>query len=545
MKKRIATLIVLSLVLSAILLPTLTACNNGTKGESGGDKLVIYNWEDYIDAEIDEETGKTLLDEFADYYKEKTGRALSITYTTFDTNETMMTKVLKGDANVDLICPSEYAIEKLLTAGCLLNHNDIKADIQGDLTKYGISLDNMSSLKSGWGNIDHGVMDKINEMFGDIKTQDGTLHNMTEYMVPYMYGTLGILYNTSVVSLEELEQYGWGVLWNVQKNEKLENKILMKDSVRDTYAAAIFYMYEYGLLPEKYKDYTVQELINCTDDEMVAAAEKVLTDQREHISGYEVDFGKDDMINKIAYVDLAWSGDAMYAIEESYNPDKTFKNLATGEETNYLLDYFVPTIEIDGEEKEFGNVWFDGWAIPKTAQNVPAAKEFINFMCRPDVAMRNMMEIGYTCSFDPDKYIAGEDEFTIEAVNCLLENEYVWEISDDEIAENYPDGDCIIKEIDGVKYDLTEFFGDHRRYPDFNKSEGTLGVMQDFGAQNDAVVSMWERVKGGDEFPWKLIVAIVACVAIVAGAFGLCFLVRHVKSKRQPHIDADSEQQTA
>ena len=57
------------------------------------------------------------------------------------------------------------------------------------------------------------------------------------------------------------------------------------------------------------------------------------------------------MINKIAYVDLAWSGDAMYAIEESYNPDKTFKNLATDEETNYLLDYFVPTIEIDGEEK--------------------------------------------------------------------------------------------------------------------------------------------------------------------------------------------------
>lgn len=67
---------------------------------------------------------------------------------------------------------------------------------------------------------------------------------MTEYMVPYMYGTLGILYNTKVVSIEELEQYGWGVLWNEQKNERLENKILMKDSVRDTYAAAIFYMYE-------------------------------------------------------------------------------------------------------------------------------------------------------------------------------------------------------------------------------------------------------------------------------------------------------------
>ena len=86
MKKRIATLIVLVLALSAILLPVLTACNNGTKGESGGDKLVIYNWEDYIDAEIDEKTGKTLLDEFADYYKEKNWSALSITYNTFDTN---------------------------------------------------------------------------------------------------------------------------------------------------------------------------------------------------------------------------------------------------------------------------------------------------------------------------------------------------------------------------------------------------------------------------------------------------------------------------
>ena len=68
-------------------------------------------------------------------------------------------------------------------------------------------------------------MDKIKEMFGNVKSQDGKSHNMTEYMVPYMYGTLGILYNTSVVSQEELEKYGWGVLWNVQKNPKLENKI--------------------------------------------------------------------------------------------------------------------------------------------------------------------------------------------------------------------------------------------------------------------------------------------------------------------------------
>ena len=480
MKKRIATLIVLVLALSAILLPVLTACNNGTKGESGGDKLVIYNWEDYIDAEIDAETGKTLLDEFADYYKEKTGRALSVTYTTFDTNETMMTKVLKGDAKVDLICPSEYAIEKLLTANCLLNHNDIKAEIQNDLTKYGISLDNMSSLRSGWGNIDPQVMDKIESMFGNVKSQDGAIHNMTEYMVPYMYGTLGILYNTSVVSIEELEQYGWGVLWNVQKNEKLENKILMKDSVRDTYAAAIFYMYEYNLLPEKYKSYSVQELINCTDDEMVAAAETVLTEQREHISGYEVDFGKDDMIIEIVYADFAWSGDALWAIEEGGHDEETNTD---------QLGYYVPDAA--------SNIWYDGWCIPTSVNNKLAAMMFIDYMCNPMSSVRNSVAIGYTSATDKNLLKADQD-----VLQYLIDCEYIEDFDDE------------------------SYFEDEGRYPVINE---TLGVMRDFGKRNDVVVNMWQRAKSGDGVDvnlWYVILAIVGAIAVVAGVY---FIVQAIK----------------
>ena len=478
--KKLSTLIVLVLVLSAVLLPTLTACNNGAKGESGGDRLVIYNWEDYIDSEIDEETGKTLLDELADYYKENTGRALSITYTTIDTNETMMTKVLKGDANVDLICPSEYAIEKLLTAGCLLNHNDIKAEIQDDLTKYGISLDNMSSLRSGWGNIEPEVMDKIKEMFGNVKSQDGKSHNMTEYMVPYMYGTLGILYNTSVVSQEELEKYGWGVLWNVQKNPKLENKILMKDSVRDTYAAAIFYMYEYNLLPEKYKDYTVQQLINCTDDEMIAAAEKVLTAQREHISGYEVDFGKDDMINEIVYADFAWSGDALWAIEEGGYDEET---------ETYQLDYYVPDVA--------SNIWYDGWCIPTSVNNKLAAMMFIDYMCNPMSSIRNSVAIGYTSATDKNVLMNDEDVF-----QYLIDCEY----AEDETDFSY--------------------FEDTRRYPTINE---TLGDMRDFGKRNDVVVNMWQRAKSGDGVDvnlWYIILAIVGAIGLCVGTY---FIVQAIK----------------
>ena len=127
--KKPVKLIVLFALLACILLPTLTACD---KADGGGaaERLVIYNWEDYIDIDM--------CDDFEAYYKEVTGRTIEITYTTFDTNETMMTKVLKNDANVDLICPSEYAIEKLLHAGCLLNHNDVLADISAQAAELGL-----------------------------------------------------------------------------------------------------------------------------------------------------------------------------------------------------------------------------------------------------------------------------------------------------------------------------------------------------------------------------------------------------------------------
>ncbi len=469
MMKRTTVLLVLILVLSCVLLPCLTACNNGATGEQGGDRLVVYNWEDYIDNEIDEETGKRLLDEFADYYKEKTGRSLSITYTTYDTNETMMTKVLKGDANVDLICPSEYSIEKLLVAGCLLNHNDVKADIQADLDKYGISLDNMSSLRSGWGNIDPNIMDVIAGMFNSVKANDGKTYDMTEFMVPYMIGTLGILYNTSKVSIEELEEYGWGVLWNVQGNEELENKILMKDSVRDTYAAAIFYMYEYDLLPEKYKGYSVQELINCTDDEMVSAAEEVLTQQREHISGYEVDFGKDDMINEIVYADFAWSGDALWAIEEGGYDE---------ESDTYQLGYYVPSVA--------SNIWYDGWCIPTSVNNKLAAMMFIDYMCRPLSSIRNSIAIGYSSATNKELMQADED---------------------------------VLAYIEDCEYDVEEYFENESRYPVINE---TLGVMRDFGTRNDVVVNMWQRAKSGNTVEpglWYVILVIVGATALVIGGY--------------------------
>jgi len=213
--KKTLCLIITAALLACALLPVLAACDSG--GVGGTDKLYVYNWENYIDLRIIKEN-------FPAYYKDVTGRSLEIVYTTFDTNETMMTKVLKGDANVDLICPSEYSIEKLMRADCLLNQRDVYNDVKPQLERYGVSLEAMSSINDdGYGNIEPGIMDVIKPMFNGLECADGKTYNMTEYMVPYFWGTLGILYNTSVISLEELEEYGWGGLWNRQDNKKLYN----------------------------------------------------------------------------------------------------------------------------------------------------------------------------------------------------------------------------------------------------------------------------------------------------------------------------------
>ena len=462
MKKTIS-LILFVAVLSCLLLTCFAGCDSSTATSGkNSDKLVIYNWEDYIEPE--------LLDEFAAYYKSVTGINLKITYTTFDTNETMLTKLLQGDATVDLIAPSEYAIERLMTKDLLVSLTDLKEQIVTKNPKYANCFDNIGNGKDGnYGTTDKNILDKINAEFAAIKVGNEN-RAMSDYMVPYMWGTLGILFNPEYISREEVEQYGYGVLWNKGNNKNINGKILVKDSVRDTYCAAVLYMYEYGLLPEKYQSYNIQELINCTESEMTEAAEKVLTEQREFISGYEVDFGKDDMINKTAYVDLAWSGDALWAIEEA-------------EAVGMELDYVAPSVG--------ANIWFDGWCIPKCSPNNLAALMFIDFMNVPDNAIKNSLAIGYSCSADKDVLKA-----TPSVTEILEENEY----------------------------DAEEYFADERRYPDFS---GEFAVMHDFGKANDAVVAMWERAKAGSGIPMTLIYVLIG----VVGVFGILIAGYAIKEK--------------
>lgn len=425
--------------------------------------LVVYNCADYLDL--------TLIGEFEKYYKEVTGNNLKLVYSTYDTNETMYTEVSKGDSSIDIIVPSEYAIQKL-------RDNNLIYKVSELWETYGAPLGLENPNRNGLVNSE--IIDKIDGIFGD----------MSDYTVPYMWGTLGIMYNAEYVTEEDLAA-GWGIFWNVKDNPKLHHKILVKDSIRDTYAMAVLYLKEYDLLPDEYKGYTNQELINCTDESFRKIVEQALKDQRDVIKGYEVDFGKDDLINGIAYVDLAWSGDAMYAIEEA---------TVDGVE----LGYYVPEIG--------SNIWFDGMCIPKTSKNPRAAVMFIEYMCRPISAVRNMYEIGYTSAVEVDKILADEEAMAFMA-------ECYDEFSDEDKAY-----------YGGVEAYIEEYFSDETRYPD--ATDPNLGVMQTF-KDNDAMISMWERVKAHGIFSWKLVVFFAIMVAAVVATWGVGVLVRELRGRKR------------
>ncbi len=444
--KKTAKLI--SLLLACLMLAASLALFAACGGKYD-EEITVYNWDDYIYSQRD------LQNDFNEYYKAKTGKTIKVNYSTFDTNETMLAKVMNGDAVVDVIAPSEYAIEKLL-------QNDLLEKID-------------KSKVSTMSNVNESIYEVVRSVFGTFTTNGGETVDITEYFVPYMWGTLGILYNADVVTQADLDK-GWGLLWNENGNEALNGKIFMKDSIRDSYCAAVMYLKEYDMLPDAHKNKSVQELMNTNDDAMLAAVEQLLTKQKTVLKGYEVDFGKQEMISEKGLVDLAWSGDALYAIEE-----------AEATSSAPRLDYFVPDVG--------GNVWFDGWVVPKNAKNKEAANYFIAFLNEPEIAMSNMLEIGYTSAVD--KTVLQSNQ---AALALLAEAEY----------------------------DVDEFFADARRYPEITEN---LGVMKDFGARNDVVVAMWERVVSSntDLTTLWIIIGVVAALVIVGIVI---FAVRRSKNRR-------------
>jgi spermidine/putrescine transport system substrate-binding protein len=301
-RKAFAVILVVALALC------LTSCGKKEEADPSkpyaGTTLTVFNWYDYIDEDV--------LNQFT----EETG--IKVKYTNFTTNEEMYTKLCSSPSTYDVLFPSDYMIELL-----------IKDDMLAELDTA--SMENYAGLLD-W-----------------IKTPDYDAEG--RYSVPYMWGTVGILYNTEKTGGEIT---GWDSLFD----EQYKQNVFMMDSVRDTMGVGL-----------RHLGYSM----NSTDEAELSAARDILVQQKKDgmVKAYFVDETKDLMVAGEAALALVWSGDALYATEKNEN-----------------LAYCVP--------EEGSNIWIDGMCVPKESKNKEAAMLFIDFMCRPEIAYKNQQYIYYS-----------------------------------------------------------------------------------------------------------------------------------------------------
>lgn len=373
MKKKIPVIIAAALLAVTFILYCFQGVSLGK--EKDVEILRVYNWEEYI-SESKEDESIDIITQFEKYCKETLNRNVKVEYSTFGTNENMYNelnlskkKTASGvNYSYDVVCPSEYMLLKMMREGMLEKL---------DMAKVPNYAENASPY--------------IQELFKTLKNE-GSDESLYDYAACYMWGTMGYVYNPEIVSDEDASH--WNLLWN----DKYKGKGTIKDSVRDSYILAVGYCLEdelNGVLKDYEKDgdsaqynKRLTEIFNRTDDKTVDIVGKALTDLKDKIYGYEVDSGKKEMAQGKIAINFAWSGDAVYTLDEAETPD-------AGDNALYLK-YAVP--------KEGSNIFFDGWAMPKGA-NVELAQEFINFIESPDNAVLNMDYIGYTPS------IGGETMF--------------------------------------------------------------------------------------------------------------------------------------
>ena len=307
-------------ILSAFLISTAILFTTGCGAEEDDANVVIvYNWGEYIDPEMLEQ------------FEEETG--IRVIYDEFETNETMYPKVEIGAAEYDVVCPSDYMISKMI-------QNDLLMEL--DFERLPNEKQNIG--KKYW-------------------QQSEGFDPGNRYSVPYCWGTVGILYNKTMVD-EPITS--WAQLWD----EKYRDEILMQDSVRDAFMVA-----------EKIYGYSM----NTLDEKELSAAKDALIAQKPLVQAYVIDQVRDKMIGGEAAIGVIYSGEAIYTKYE-----------------NSDLEYVIP--------EEGTNVWIDSWVILKNAPHKENAEKFIDFMCRSDVALKNFEYITYSTPNEAAKALIEDEE---------------------------------------------------------------------------------------------------------------------------------------
>ena len=301
MKKLFAMALVLSL--TAGLLTGCVYSRDSLGGDTSSNVVNVYNWGEYID--------ESVLKDF------EAATGIKVNYQMYDSNETMYSKIAGGGANYDVVIPSDYMVARLI-------EEDLLAPLNFD------NIPNFADI--------------------DPALKNPAYDPENRYSVPYMWGLMGVIYNTKMVDAEDLGS--WDLLWN----EKYAGDILMIDNSRDAIGIAL------KRLGCSY---------NTTDENQVRQAVDLLVDQWPIVQAYVMD----DIFQKLeganAYIGTYYYGDYLTMYEN--NPD---------------LGFYIP--------EEGTNIYVDAMCILKDAPNKENAEAFINYMCSTQAGLKNCEAIWYS-----------------------------------------------------------------------------------------------------------------------------------------------------
>ena len=457
-------------LLFACLLAVLTLTGCGRDDDSVI-VLRVNSWEEYIDEgdweegdEIDLEDGRVIfsergmIEDFEEWFYETYGMNVRVEYSTFGTNEELYNQMTMGDT-YDLVCPSEYMIMKLMAEGLL-------EPFSNDF--YDESIEENYYAK--------GVSPYIKGVFDELSINDQPL---SKYAAGYMWGTLGIVYNPEYVSAEDAAH------WNLLLSEEFAKRVTIKDSVRDAYFAGSCILNEKLINSERFlsnADYlkNLSKLLNATDADTVDAVEGILSDIKDNVYSFETDSGKADMVTGKVVANQQWSGDAVYTLDQA-------------DEDGVELCYSAPT--------EGTNLWFDGWCmirsgIAEDRDKKIAAEAFINYVSKPENAVRNMYYIGYT-----SVVAGGEDDTILQYIDWC----YGAEDDEEEPIVEYPIG-YFFGDEESEDYIITTIESQTRRqlfaqYPTKEVMDHCV-VMDYFNPEeNTRINRMWTNARCFD-FEW-------------------------------------------
>ncbi|MBQ7315604.1 MAG: spermidine/putrescine ABC transporter substrate-binding protein [Clostridia bacterium] len=362
--KRIFSLVLAIFCVLPSLLLGLSGCGEAL-GSGETVTLYVYNWGEYMS-----DGSEGCLDAnaaFEEWYFDTYGQKVKVNYSTFSSNESLYAKLSSGSVSYDVVVPSDYMIERLIA-------EDLLAPLNYD------NISNIQNILPEFQNADYDP------------DKDGDGYN--DYSVPYLYGMIGIIYNTTMV--DEADIGSWELMWN----ETYAGNILQFNNSRDAFGTAQYYL---GLD------------VNSDDEDDWRAALDKLKAQKPILQGYVMDEIYNKMENGSAGIAAYYAGDYLAMYEN--NPD---------------LEFFYP--------KEGTNLYVDAMCIPKSSKNKEIAEAYIDFMLTETPAVANAE---YTYYASPNRVVLENEEYI----------EYMGEIKDDAYEKMYNTGSVMTSSYENLSGD--------------------------------------------------------------------------------------------